>query len=55
VPKFICDSDALETCVQIKNVILVEQRGKSKYKDIETEIAKAETYQVDILGVIAIV
>lgn len=55
VPGFICDGDALETCVQIKNVILAEQRGKSKYKDIEAEIVRAETYQVNILGVIAIV
>jgi capsular polysaccharide biosynthesis protein len=50
VSKFLYDGEALELCAKIKNVILVEQKGQSQYKDIMAEIAKANNYQIEILG-----
>lgn len=52
--KFLYDGETLEECAKIKNVILVEQKGHSQYKDIAAEIMKANNYQIEILGAIVL-
>lgn len=52
--EFLYDGETLELCAKIKNVILVEQKGHSQYKDIAAEIMKANNYQIEILGAIVL-